>query len=293
MVNIVREHLVIALSLGAGVLLLIGALVIIERAPVPPGEQAQIWSGVGNAPVAPTYAGTPVFSNLQEPTMSGDSPSFLPIAPKPSLGEQSATGNDTDLASLLASLSSSGNSSVTVRSGTPDTGVGYEFIPQGLISTTSFAVHRTDTVQALYDYGNEVGSYVQSYEHANAGAAIILKNQIEDRQDPAKGQAVKDLGASLGKIGMSMQRMSEVPSSLGSLHTNLANSYIDAGKKLSAVPDAEGDQAFIAAIEAYDASADSLAQNFSALATFFSVSQVTFTSSDPGSVFSFTPGGAL
>jgi hypothetical protein len=292
MVDWVRGHLLIALPIFGGVLLVLGAVIVIEQAPAHGGTSAQVW-GSGSAPVNPTYQGQSGPTLLQPTIGGGPSPEFLPIAPKPPLGETPAA--DTDLASLLATLTT--QLQTPVPQGT-DSGVtsisSYDFIPQGLLSTSSSAVvHRSGKTLELYDYGNEIGSYVQSYENSHRGVATILKNQIEDRADSAKGQAVRDVGSALAKIGVSMEHMDQIPASVGTLHTNLAKSYEDAGAKLAAIPDAQSDQQFVAAIEAYNASADALTQNFVTLAEFFSLSQVTFTSDDSGSVFSFTSGGSL
>jgi hypothetical protein len=288
-----RQHLTTTLSLLAGVLLVGGTILVIERAPASPGG-ARAWGTSGNSLQDPqAYTPNPVLSTTQ-PSYGGQSPNFLPLAPAQPLGGEvdSTTGSDTDLAALLAQLSSPPKASADATTSI-DTSLVYDFIPSGLISTSTAGQKRTSQQQALYEYGNEIGSYIQSYETRSGNVPQILRDQIEDRSSAQKGQAVKDVGASLIYIGTQMDRMDRVPEGAEGMHAALAASYKEMGTKLQAVPDAQGDQAFIATIQAYDASADAYAGNFVALADYFALSQVKFSSEDPGSVFTFSGGGGL
>jgi hypothetical protein len=288
-----REHLTTSLSLVAGLLLVGGTILIIERAPASPNG-ARAWGGVLDSFQDPqAYTPNPVLSTTQ-PSYGGQSPNFLPLAPaRPLGGETDATGADTDLAALLAQLSAPAQTSADATTSPIDTSLVYDFIPSGLISTSTPGQKRTPQQQALYEYGNEIGSYIQSYEARSGNVPQILKDQIEDRSSAQKGQAVKNVGAALIYIGTQMEKMERVPEGAAGMHAALAASYKDIGAKLQAVPDAKSDQAFIAAIQAYDAAADAHAKNFVALADYFALSQVKFSAEDPGSVFTFSGGGGL
>jgi hypothetical protein len=287
----IRQHVATSLSLIAGLCLISGAVLIIERAPARP-HNAQAWGGASGSLQDPqAYTPNAILSTTQ-PSYGASAPTFLPIAPSTEPGTVNTVA-DTDLASLLTQLSASSHISSAAGSSTVDTSFAYQFIPTGLIATTTPGTKRSAAQQALYEYGNEVGSYIQSYESRAGNVPQILKDQVEDRTDPQKGQAVKGIGSALIYIGTQMEKMQNVPSGAAGMHLALAKSYEDIGKKLQAIPDSQGDQAFIAAIQSYDAAADTFAKNYVALADYFSVSQVKFSAADPGSVFTFSGGGGF
>jgi hypothetical protein len=84
-----------------------------------------------------------------------------------------------------------------------------------------------------------------------------------------------------------------VPSQAVEAHKALAQSYIQAGTRLSAIADAKSDADFLKAIEAYNAAADTLANRYIDLTVIFSLSGVTFSQDDPGSIFMFSGGGTF
>ena len=196
-----------------------------------------------------------------------------------------------DFDSLLAELSSPAKTSSKTSS--PEVSVpddiakAYDMIPKTIIATTT-GPHRNPTEQALYDYGNEVGSLIQSFETQHPNEAQVLKDQLEDRTNATKGAAVISIAQGLVGIGDSMQKMDNVPSAAKGMHSALARSYIEIGGKLSLLPQTSNDKDFVAAILAYDSAANTFVRNYAALATYFSVSNVTFSPQDAGSVFSFS-----
>jgi hypothetical protein len=268
-----------------------GTVIVIQRAPAAPNG-ATAWGGNLNSLQDPqAYLPQPMVSTTQ-PNYGAISPTFLPIQPTPLPGD-TAGGSDTNLADLLAQLSAPLQPAADSTTTTPDSALAYDFIPRGLIATTTPGKKRTPQQQALYEYGNEIGTYIQAYEARSGNVPQILRDQIEDRTDPQKGNAVKDVGSSLIYIGTQMERMDSVPADVADTHAALARSYREMGAKLQQVPDAKGDQAFIAAIEAYNASADAFSRTFVSLADFFVLSGVQFAPSDPGNVFTFSSGGGL
>ena len=121
----------------------------------------------------------------------------------------------------------------------------------------------------------------------------MLTDQLNDRQNPQKAQAVRDIGTALQAAGKTLQGIEAVPSIVSSAHTALAESYIEAGIKLSRVPDAQSDQDFITAIQDYNTAAERLGRNYVALANVFSGAGVRFAPQDPGSVFNFSGNAGL
>ena len=278
-----------AAVIGAAILIIVGALIVGKRAAVEPGTSSlRAWGGVG-ANLLDTSSRT----LGQIPSDQGDlytevrsGPPFY-YAPSAQISQtQSGGAEDLDLDELLATLShapqnnpaSNGSSAVDA----------YAFIPAGFLSTSTAQTWRTPTQLALYNYGNEAASNMQSYEDLYRNAPQLMKNQFEDRQNPDKNAALLGLANSLAGVGNALLAMEDVPSQVLSAHEKLGASYRDMGEKLSRIPAAKYDQALVDAMLAYNASAETYTKNYIALATLFSAYGVTFKSDDPGSVFTFT-----
>ena len=216
--------------------------------------------------------------------------------PSPSSGvtlDASGEVDSFDFDAFVAMLSGQGQTNAGERQvgDTTSATSAYSFLPSGLVSTATPEKSRSDIEQKLYDYGNEVGSYIQSFEEQNAGMTQALKNQVEDRNEPAKAAAVVAVANALRGVGESLTGMDSVPSQMTSPHSRLAKSYIEIGNKLAEVPKAQGDSDFIKAIEAYNAAADVFVKNYVAVAELFGAYGIAFTMSDAGAVFTFTPTG--
>ena len=174
-----------------------------------------------------------------------------------------------------------------------DTSNAYTFIPSGIVSTTTSTSERTDLQQELYNYGNDIGSSIESFEQQHSNMVQILKNQAEDRSDTEKAEAVVRLANAFRDLGNTLSGIENVPSQMAGIHTSLAESYVAIGKNLALVPKAQRDSDFIRAIETYNASADTFTKNYIALASLFGAYGVAFSSSDAGRVFTFTPMGSF
>ena len=296
----IQTHIYTSLCVCSGILLIIGALIVKQHAPAVSGNTIQAWGGSGALVNSSSYdPQNPVLANL--PANSFDTGSMVPLTPIPVAASSTTSSNSSDsfdVQAFIASIKQGSGSSVAASSSTAQSGsaaieASYEFIPQGLISTAGPERPRTAAQQALYTYGNDAGSYIQSYEDSHHNTAPILSDQIADRQNKQKGQAVKDIGTSLTNVGLSLEHMDSVPDPVKAMNQALAQSYINIGHQLSAIPDAPGDDTFIAAIKTYNAAVESFSRNFVAVAQYLSLSGVTFTSIDPGSVFTFSGGGGL
>jgi hypothetical protein len=292
-----RMHPYLSASLTAGALLILGALIVHQRTAPPPSGSIAVWGGSGTTLINPTSY-TPNASpggsaNAQIGTTS--TALFVPLMPAQNAGGGSDTSQAStfDMSAFLASLSPSSVSGNTSTSSQPDLSLAYAFIPSGLVATTTPGPNRTSLQTALYEYGNNVGSYIQTYEHASGNAAQVLQDQVADRQNPQKAQAVQNIATALQAVGHNLESLDGIPSVAASANTALAQSYIDMGTKLALIPQAQSDQDFINAIEAYDAAAQVFTKQYVALANIFVGTSVTFAPQDPGSVFSFTVSSGL
>ena len=293
----IQNHIYTSVCIGAGLLLILGALVVKQHMPALSDSTVQAWGG-GGALVNPASYDpqNPVLANL--PASTFDNGASISITPIPVTTAASSSSSDSfDIRGFIASLGlGAGSNAASSSAGTSGSTVAqtsYDFIPQGLISVPTSGRTRTALQQALYTYGNDAGSYIQSYESGHQNTAPALRDQAADRQNKQKGQAVKDIGTSLTNVGLSLEHMDSVPDSVKAMNQALAQSYIDIGHKLSAIPDAPGDDTFIAAIKTYNAAVESFSRSFVAVAQYLSLSGVTFSSIDPGSVFTFSGGGGL
>ena len=291
-----RAHPYTSALSAAGILLLMGILVV-ERQIMRPAEgPATAWGG-GAAPFLNPTSYQPSQDTENSETLMQDitdGPPYTYIPPKPSTNSGPAQNQDSyDFEAFITLLT---------KASTPkpqnDTGLSssssmdaYAYIPRGLISTTSPSGARTETQQLLYEYGNEIGSSIESFEQEHSNTPQILKEQVEDRTNPDKAAAVVNLGRALEAMGANLSGMDRVPGAMAAAHKALAESYREIGKNLALIPKAQRDQDFIQAIETYNASADTFTKRYIQIVSLFGAYGVTFTSSDPGRVFTFSPSG--
>src|SRR3989344_2595766 len=286
-----RSHSYMVAIIGTVVLLIMGAIIVGKRAAVAPEPSSlRAWGGVGvdfldTSSRAPSEA-SPNQEDLYTEVRSGPPFYYAPSAQIPQT--QPGDVKDLDLDELLAMLSHS------PQGAAPKDGASvvdaYSFIPTGLLSTSTTQTSRTPTQLALYNYGNEAASNIQSYEDLYRNAPQIMKNQFENRQNPEKTAALLGLANGLAGVGNALLAMEEVPSQVLSAHEKLGVSYQEMGERLSRIPAAKYDQDLIDTILAYNSTAETYTKNYIALATLFSAYGVTFGSDDPGSVFTFTQG---
>ncbi len=284
-------------------LILIGTVLVINGTSTPTSSGISTWSGNPSAlNTARQQTQQTTATQLAAITPSNASQYGTTTLPYPS-GASSDTSSsasalsgafdyETLMAEIAAGTRPPASSPVSGRaSATSSIGVSvWNFIPAGMIATSSPVSGRTPAQQALYLYGNEIGSYVEGYDAQNSDQDQVLSDANNDRQSATKAAAVERIGTSLETVGQGIAETTGVPASAVADNTALANSYIAIGKALVTVGQSEAlsDSALVSAIEAYDAAVDTFNKNYIALATLFSTSGVTFSAGDPGSVFTFT-----
>lgn len=287
----IRSHPYISALCAAALTILAGAWVVQKKSMAPVSNTATTWGGNNLGVLDPT-SHTPTQNTGTPKRHIGRVQDNAPYTYIPPAVLQPSPGaiDSFDLNEFISTLTQS-----TQPPQNPPTGAivedTYSLIPTNLISTTAPKKTLSATQQAVYDYGNYAGSYIQSFEQQNPTAAVILKDQAEDRGDPAKAAAVRYLARSLEDVGNNLvNNITDVPGGVAAAHTTLAKNYIETGKKLALVPEATNDTEFLSAIEAYNASADTLVKNYVSLATILSAYGIVFDPNDAGSVFTFTQG---
>jgi hypothetical protein len=287
----IRAHPYTA-ALGAAVILFIGGFFVVQRQGAAPPSENKAWDGANLGVLNPTSygpaesAGTSREEDIMQQVQ--DSAPYTYIPPTVLDGSEGGAEGDFDLNSFIKMLGQGSTSTGQSQSSAPDT---FSFIPTGLISTTTVQKARTATQETLYNYGNEVGSYIQSFEEQNPTMSFTLKDHAEDRDDPQKAAAVKLVAKALEEVGHSLLGIEDIPSGIASTHNALAKSYIAVGTNLALVAQTANDADFLKAIETYNATANTFVTNYVGLAELLGAYNIVFSPVDAGSVFTFTPTG--
>lgn len=300
-----RMHPYMEVGIGIAFILGIGALVVSTRTATEPRGGSQTWSGVSGVLSNPNYEGGVVPAgtsesrgqSIFEQVQSGAPFTYSsPVMPSHTdLSELVPTSGDEeadifDFEAFLALLGE-GSTSVTTDVSNVDegTGIAFEFLPQGFISTSSApSVERTEAQSALFDYGNELGSSIEAFEALYPNQTEVFTDSLEDRGNADKTAAVERIARGMMELGASLGNLDPVPTTVAGVHKKLVSSYRAMGEKLLVVPRAADDNALLEAINAYNASVDDYIENYIAVATLFSSFGVTFGTDDPGSIFTFT-----
>lgn len=289
----IHRHPFLATTLGIFGLLFLGGALVANRIDVNPASSSGAWGGAGgmffgtikNAiPTGPSTSDVVV--RLQSPD---DTYAAIPIY-TPS--EDATPAGVDDVASLLAQLVQPAPTTATASTD-PATPGGYSFIPQGLVSTEPSTKKRTPGQEDLFDYGNAVGTLVKSYEDTHPGSAQILKDHVEDRTNPDKIRALKILGTDMQQLGNDLKDLPDVPADVAGMHRTYANAYFAAGANLLLIADTTTDEQFVEAVTKYNAVVEKLSVQFQLLVALFGTNEVTFSSSDPGKIFMFSPNLSL
>lgn len=280
----------VRIALVIGSIILIAAIILARGNRAPDPQNIVAWSGSGTL-LQTINATSPQLSSEIGGTYTGGVAldtsrlAFLENA-------SGSVSHDEEFLSILAQLTNtprpfaSDSSSTAAADAIRDA---FAMVPQfnTFSSASSESTVRTPAQEAIYVYGNAAGSIIKAYEASHQNAVQVIAAQSTDRSSVQKAQALRDLGAAISKIGTDMKKMRDVPADAVEAHTQFANRYIRAGELLAKMADASGDEAYIAAINAYNASVSALIEQHIALATYFSLAGVHFSSSDGGSVFTF------
>lgn len=274
---------------SAAALTILGLLIVSSRTAYNPPEHATTWRGAGGIyDFGSMITKQEVRGASQAPLFSYDYE--LPtLVPQEGAGESTA---DDPYALLLASIRPS---SYPVQE-TDDTSFleeVYSLIPQGL-RAISEPKELSEEAYAFYKYGNEVGSYIDTYDSTYGKRAVsVLSDFYKDRKNAAKQDAMRRLADSIEHVGEEIAGMASVPKDIAGMHELLAERYQDAGRKLANIPGARNDSELLERIIEYNNAADALVSTLSTLAVFFATANISFTPHEPGSVFTFSPVGSF
>ncbi len=275
--------------LAAIVLVLIGLYFVERQRAVPPSGSSVSWQFESGYIETPDSAAQSIENDPAPvtPDISGQATLTIPSASTTTQQKTTATDGTFDYNAMLAQMRG-----VAIEA-SPKQQANSSF--EALIDAFEFTPTITAPAprvlspeqQAIFAYGNVIGTRLRGFAAVNVNMAQTLSDQMNDRQSRSKGNAVRDLGLRYKSLGEGILAIGDVPSSFDSAHKKLGESYIQLGEALSAVPDATGDQALVTAITLYNGKADAYTNAFVSMVTLFSAHEVTFEESDAGSVFSF------
>lgn len=286
----VHRHPYLAAAVAVLALLFVIVSIIAARSGVGANENGNNWVGAGSVfftggqrlTESERLKAQEVVKQQSQETELG----YIPIAsPLEGTGVEEGFGND--LTALLAQLvqpAAGQQGTVNVQASSA-----FSFIPQGFISVDSVDRQKTPEAEALHAYGNEVGTYIQGFEAMHSNSAQILKDHAEERGNAEKAAKVGQLGYEFAELGRDLNLIATVPDEVKAAHSALATSYRILGTNLTKVAATKTDEEFLEAVNAYNPSVEGLSKRFLVLVGIFAANNVTFSSSEPGSIFMFNP----
>lgn len=294
----IRAHLFLAMLGAAGILILVGAIIIKEKAAT--AEPAiSAWSGAGNTPPDSLSFREPLPEAIVTQENAGDFNPSPTIRPLFSYNFPFSNNNQRgiaekqdviDLDALKAVLGQSAPQPNLKSTPVPEDSAydyAYSFIPRGLISTATPAKTLTPEQKVFFDYGNAIGSPIKSFDGSHKNMVPVLTDFFRDHANKPKAAAVLSLANDYEQLGRSLASMAGVPKEASVLHDSLAQGYITVANGLAQLTKTTSDKETVDAVLAYDKSADKFIKNYVAIVDLFSAHEVKFSPSDPGSVFAF------
>lgn len=291
--------------MGVIVLLVVGTIIVDVHAPVTVINSASSWNSP-TTPYYPSYASrstetarpmqqvtqnTPVNTRTmgtQNPSSFSYSPE-IPANPAAKIaGVIINTDSSFDFNGFMQQLADSAPRTLPVIPTTIGSQETYQTIPQDLFITPDItAPARTDTQQTLHTYGNTAGAHIQKYEQLHSNDVAVVQDYFDARNNAGRTIALRQLADDLKNIGVGLKAIGNVPAPLVSIHSALADSYVEIGEKLATIPSVTNDTDLVKAILAYDDAVEANVKQYVALVLKFSQSKITFAPDEPGSVFMF------
>lgn len=302
-----RTHPITATLLGTLALAVIGGVFVANRLAVDPGASYGSWNLSGAGKFNPSVGGTMVFGTAPEQYSEDDlrsllettqGPTYASLVPQNTETTGSANGLSLqddgtyiidDLEALFSRLAPTAQIIKPANTDEEQTlSDVYAYVPSGIAGTSSPQKVKTRAQTDLYNYGNDAGSYIETYyENWGQDQAQILKRFFEDRTSPKKREEAQKIASALVQTGKQLQAVTSIPQTMANAHASLAQNYIDVGTALTPVLTAQDDADVIATIGTYNQTAELFAKSFIQVANIFRAYEVTFADTEPGHVFVF------
>lgn len=315
--NWIKSHPFIATIIGVVIILFLGgALVLNKSATSPTGSSGYTWGKYGGGRLSDITANQGSLGNpdpLEKELTDEDFYTLLSdtrdkpyasLIPQTNVYESRSVGTTTnseitfdgdELAELLASISPTAQIIAPYNPFDEEFVFSdiYAYVPATVAEESPEPTKLNERQRELLNYGNEAGSYIESFVERWGDQSQILKQFMEDMSNAEKAQLVDDLAFALGKVGRELEDMDIVPEDAARVHARLVAGYKSIGEKLEPVAAARSDEELLQAVIAYNAAADEFAKDYLSVVTLLSVAEVPFSSGEPGSVFVFSPSLSL
>ncbi len=287
--NLISKHPFSFLFAGAGIVLLV--IILFAKGQSSPQTQTPTtYVGGENALVYPGISGAEAHKRIENPVQPPETLAdsfFTYTRPTLLISDTARPKKPTPTPSLISITDTGSTAAQTPTESDQLLQYVYSLIPTGISTPIATPKARSPDQQALYIYGNEAGHVVFAFTDAHADTAQVLQDWFTNRANPAKAAGLNTIADDLTATGKDLEALPDVPASARAANAALAKAYEDAGSKLIAVGDAGGDdKRLVEAMKTYNAAADSFTTSYIALAQIFSLYDVRFGASDPGSAFS-------
>lgn len=286
-----------SLSLGTFIILALGSFLFISSSGTAREGSTRTWGGARG--ILSLGSATKQEGQETHETIYSDAGS-APYVPIPIYkGDAVGTSDAYDISALLADLldtqaksSAPTNQNNAPASEDPWANFSFKIANDAVHADTTAESNRSPLQRSLYIYGNTSGNLIKKFETEHSSAGTIVRNHIQKRTDPTNAQALTQLAKDMKAFGTMLGAL-DVPQEVAESHRAYASAYVDMGSRLLSVAESSSDEAFLSAINKYNASVETAARRLVILVGIFSGNSVSFNQSEGGAVFMFNPSLSL
>ena len=292
-----RAHILATIATILSIFILVIGVTAHEKSAVTP-TGIKAWSGNnGTVPYAYSYFDTPVNNSTNTESSADIAQNIQQDAELPDLRKLNASGSSAPQKNpygINAFTNLAGQTTPPAIKKPAATGNSFFsntdfFIPRGIITVPPPPATRTPAEQKLFAYGNDVGFLIKMFEDTHRDSVASLDAFFSKRTDQSGINKVLSMAGDYAALSTRIAGIPSIPEDTTSMNTDLARSYGNIATGLTNLTHTTTDDGLIEAIKSYDATVEEFIGKFVALADFFSARGIKFSSSDLGSIFTFSP----
>jgi hypothetical protein len=305
-----REHTTLLYGIGVGLVVLIGAVLVSNKFATNTETSQYTWGAYGGAgrfipvetfdtslsdplPIEEQFSIADLYSNLETNPdrvhasfISGTPPAVSELNDLITSGELFEFGEQS-IEEFLASIKPSASTAALF---TDSDDSAYYYVPETIsIGSPRTTYEMTEAERALYNYGNDAGASIELYATLWGNTqAFIHRGFIEDRTDPKKKGDLLKLAGGLSDVSLSLTDLDFMPQEVEKYHADLADAYAAVAEKTRTIANVQTDEALLAAIEDYNATADEFLRTYLSLSNVFLLNNIAYPETEPGRVFIYS-----
>jgi hypothetical protein len=311
----IREHLIIVYGVGVAILVLTGAILVSNKFATNTRADPYTWGSYGDAgrfiptdafggslrnpqPLDERFTVSDLYRNLETNpdrvyaslTPGIDAPSSFTLFDATTTPEGIFEFGEGAIDALLASIQPSAYTGNLTATEGLDLDSVYSYIPSSISSaTTTLDQPMSKEQNDLYHYGNDAGSPIELYGSLwGSVQSNIHRSFVEDYTNQDKAASLERLAEAVFEVGLSIQRLNQVPDTIQEKNKDLADAYKDIARKTLAISKITTEADLLVALDEYNASADKFLKTYLAIVTTFSLNGITYDDNEPGRVFVYT-----